>query len=184
MKVAGVVLILLLALMVLPCLAQQDAPTTSRAQQQASESGMQYGSILIGLVIMVVLPTVLLLLVAKIVHLGVEEVGVVKCLYTNIIFFVVVALVFYSFSEGLERGLSDPLEFFNNTMLLLGLGIAFATSFLLMYFMLSSSLVRSLIGTIIFIVGFYGITILAYKLILATGAEGMLKKGLQGSGTG
>jgi hypothetical protein len=184
MKVAGVVLILLLALMVLPCLAQEEAPGTAKAQKQASESGMQYGSILIGLVIMVALPTVLLLLVARIAGLGVDEAGVVKCLYTNILFFVVVGLVFYSFSEGLEKAMSNPLEFFNNTMLLLGLGIAFATSFLLMYFVLSSSPARSLLGTIIFLIGYYGITIIAYKLILATGAESMLKKGLEGTGSG
>jgi hypothetical protein len=184
MKLTLVLFILLLALMVVPCLAQEYTPSTKESQKKASESGMQYGSILIGLVIMIALPTVLLLLIAKIAGLGVEEVGVVKCLYTNIIFFVVVGLVFYNFSEGLEVGLSDPAEFFNNTMMLIGLGIAFATSFLLMYFMLSSSLVRSLIGTILFIVGFYGITILAYKLILATGAEGMLKKGLESSGNG
>jgi hypothetical protein len=53
-----------------------------------------------------------------------------------------------------------------------------------MYFVLTSTLLRSLLGTILFVIGYYGITILAYKLILATGAEGMLKKGLEGSGNG
>jgi hypothetical protein len=184
MKVTLVLFILLLALMVVPCLAQEDMPSTRKSQKQASESGMQYGSILIGLVIMIALPTALLLLVAKIAGLGVDEVGVVKCLYTNILFFVVVGLVFYNFTEGLEEGLQDPLQFFSNTMLLIGLGIAFATSFLLMYFVLSSTLLRSLLGTILFIIGYYGISILAYKLIISTGAEGMLKKGLEGSGNG
>ena len=184
MKVTLVLFILLLALMAVPCLAQENTPSTKKSRQEASESGMQYGSILIGLIILVVLPTVLLLLIARIVGLGVEEVNVVKCLYSNILFLVVVGLVFYNFAEGLETGLSDPLEFFNNTMMLIGLGIAFATSFLLMYFVLSSTLVRSFLGTILFIIGYYGITLLAYKLILVTGAEGMLKKGLEGSGNG
>ncbi len=184
MKVAGVLFILLLVLLVVPCLAQEETPSTAKSQKRASESGMQYGSILIGLVIMVVLPTVLLLLVSRIAGLGVEEVGVVKCLYTNIIFFIVVALVFYNFSEGLEKGLNNPTEFFKNNMMLIGLGIAFATSFLLMYFVLTSTLLRSFIGTVIYIIGFYGIAIIAYRLILATGAESMLKKGLEGTGTG
>jgi len=164
---------LLLVLLAAPCLAQSSSPTKMK---EASASGMAYGSILIALIIMIALPSVGLMLIAKVVGLGVEDIGIVRCVYTSLLFFAGAALVFYS-GEGLAKGIENPLEFFRVTELLIRLGIVFVLAIILIKFLMSSTLVRAIIGSIFYLAAYYGCVLLSWVIIVQAGAQNLLKSG-------
>ena len=183
MKIPALLCILIVPVVIAMCgahEAQAQEPEGPTKIRSAGASGMAYGSVMIAAIIMIVLPSVLLLLITRIVHLGVEEIGLIRCVYTSLIFFAVVALVFYYFAEGLERGLINPAEFFSNNSLLAGLCIALGVSFLLLHFFLYGTLLRSLLGGVIYVVGYYGCACLAYALIAASEAQDLFRSSVGG----
>ena len=183
MKIPALLCILIVPVVIAMCgahEAQAQEPEGPTKIRSAGASGMAYGSVMIAAIIMIVLPSVLLLLITRIVHLGVEETGLIRCVYTSLIFFAVVALVFYYFAEGLERGLINPAEFFSNNSLLAGLCIALGVSFLLLHFFLYGTLLRSLLGGVIYVVGYYGCACLAYALIAASEAQDLFRSSVGG----
>lgn len=142
----------------------------------ASSAGMGYGAILIGVFILIVLPTIGLLFTTKVV--GIKEVGIIRSIYTSLVFFAVSALVFYSV-ENLGHALMNPGEFFNNSNLLSRLVIVFVLAFMLLKFVLSSTIVRSFLGAMLYLLAFYGSILLAFYLITAAGAEDLLKESVK-----
>ena len=183
MKTAVLICVLLVLVCVLPCMAQdagsQESPE-GQDKDEAGKRGMGYGAIMVAILIMVALPSAALLLITKIVGIGIEEIGLIRCVYTSLIFFAATGLIFYYFAHGLEKALSNPAEFFNDTNLLVGLGISFVIAFLLIHFVLGGTLIRALLGTLLFVLAFYGSTYLAYGLIVKAGAQDMLKGGVGG----
>jgi len=180
MKIAVVLCLLLVLVIALPCAAQDEAAKEKgggERMRDASAGGMAYGSVMIALVIIVAVPSVILMAITKAV--SIEEVGFLKCIYTSLIYLAVVALVFYS-AAGLEKGLSNPVELFKANELLVRFFIVFGVSVLLMRFFLAGTIVKSLISGLLYVAAYYGATFLAYKLIIAAGAEGVLKSGLGG----
>jgi cytochrome c biogenesis factor len=180
MRITILFCLFLVLVIALPCVAQEKAPEEEgggKRMRDAGASGMAYGSIMIALVIVIALPSLVLMLITKAV--SIEEVGFLKCVYTSLIYFAAIALVFYSAVE-LESGLANPLEFFKVNNLLVRLGIVYVISLLLVRFFLAATLVKSLIGGLLYVVAVYGATFLAYKLIVAAGAQQVLRSGLTG----
>jgi len=167
----------------LPCTAQDSGSqetASAKKKDKAAADGMAYGAILVAIIIMIVLPSAALLLITKVVGVGVEEIGLVRCVYSSLIFFAATGLVFYYFAQDLEKAIASPVEFFNDTNLLIGLCISFVIAFVLIHFVLGGTLLRSIIAALLFLAGFYGSAYLAYSIIVGAGAEGMLKGGLNG----
>lgn len=180
MRIVAVFLILFLLAAGVSWTAQTAAAQESGGERirSAGSEGMAYGSVLISIVIIIAVPSMLLLLIVKIV--GIEEVGILRCVYTTLIYFAVVALVFYTAAE-LEKGLANPLEVFNTTGMMVRLAIVLGVAFLLVRFMLSGTLVRSLIGAVLYVLAFYGAAHLAYTVIRAAGGQSLFGSGTTGS---
>ncbi len=177
MKIAALLCVLFVLACALPCAAQDEEP---EEKEDPGKSGMAYGAIMVAILIMIAVPSAALLLITKIVGIGIEEIGLIRCVYTSLIFFAAAGLVFYYFAQDLEKALTSPAEFFNDSNLLIGLCIALVIAFILIHFVLGGTVIRALIGSLLFVVAFYGSTCLAYWLIVEAGAQGMLKGGLGG----
>jgi uncharacterized membrane protein len=180
MRVAALLCIVLLLAAALPCSAQDkdsEDMSSQKRMRKAGASGMAYGAVLLALILVVVLPSAILRLITEVV--SIEEVGLVKCVYTSLIFFAVIALIFYS-AAGVDKGLTNPVELFKANELLARVAIVFGVSFLLMRFFLSGTLVRSLISGLLYVMGFYGSIYLAYQIIVQADAQGLLKGGMGG----
>jgi hypothetical protein len=180
MRMAALICIVVVLAASLQCLAQDNGPgTTSEPKRlkDASSKGMAYGSLMLGLVLTVVIPSGLLLVIIKI--CGIEEVGVLKCVYTTLMFFGACALVFYSAAD-LPGAMTNPLLFFQVNALLARLGIVVVVAFLLAKFMLAATVVRSIIATLLYLPSFYLAAYLAFKILDAAGALDILRNGLTG----
>jgi hypothetical protein len=60
------------------------------------------------------------------------------------------------------------------------LAIAYGIALILIRFMMNTTFVRALIGSIIYVVGFYGSTYIAYALVFSAGGDTLVKSGTGG----
>ena len=151
---------------------QEPRPAPARAHD-AGTSGMAHGAVLVSILMMIALPSVVLLLVTRVAGVGIEQPGLLRCVWTSLLFLCVAALIFYK-AQGVENALNNPVEFYNQTGLLVRLGIALVAAFLIQMFLLSGTPFRSFLGAVLYLVGVYGCAYLAWALLVASGAQGML----------
>lgn len=149
----------------------------SKGLSDASKEGMSYGAILICVFLFLVAPSIGLLIVTKVI--GLKEVGIIRAIYTSMVFVVVAGFLFHS-AEDLSHSLMNPTAFFSNTDLMLTRAIiVFALAFVLIKFVLDASIVRGLFGSVLYMVVLYFTALLAYKLLELAGAMPMLKEGVK-----
>jgi len=153
-----------------------DGEGGGKGLSDASKEGMSYGAILICVFLFLVAPSLGLLTITKVI--GLKEVGIIRAIYTSMVFVVVAGLLFHS-AEDLSHSILKPTVFFSNTDLLARMIIVFALAFVLIKFVLDASIVRALFGSVLYMVVLYFTALLAYKLIEAAGAMPILKEGVK-----